>query len=409
MGRWFIERAVPFDILERGRNLGGLWDFDRPDTPLYESAHFISSKTLSAFRDWPMPREYPDYPHHSQIFEYIESYADHHRLRGFIEFGAEVTRVERDGDVWNVRTSDGKTRRYAGVVVANGHNWDPHVPELPGRFDGQLHHAIRYRSPDELRGKRVLVIGGGNSGCDIAADAAVHSRQAFLSVRRGYHFIPKHILGKPADVFAHGGPHLPMWLAQPLFQGLLRLIVGDLTRFGLPKPDHRIFESHPLMNTQVLHHMAHGDLTAKPDVRETRGDRVIFQDGSEEKIDLILLATGYQPSIPFLDESTYRTGDLSELFLNVFHRRQADLFVVGLFENDGAAFPIIDRQCQLIAKWIAARTHAPAKAARFEKWMKGPEPDFTGGVRFLNLRRMSTQVMTHPYTKYLDRALELFR
>lgn len=409
MGRWFIERAIPFDILERSHDLGGLWNFDRPDTPLYESTHFISSKTQSAFRDFPMPSHYPDYPHHSQILAYLRSYADHHRLGGFLEFGQSVDRVDFEDDAWTVHTKAGERRRYAGVVVANGHNWDPHVPVLPGHFDGQMIHSARYRSPDELRGKRVLIVGAGNSGCDLAVDAAIHARRAFLSLRRGYYFIPKHIFGKPADVFAHEGPRLPMWLTQPLFQALLRLLVGDLRRYGLPRPDHRLFESHPLMNTQVLHHLAHGDLQACPDVRELHGDRVAFEDGSEEKVDLIVLATGYHASIPFLDDHVYRTGDRSELFLNVFHRRHRNLFVVGLFENDGAAFPLIDRQCQLIAELIAARSCAPDRAARFERRIQGPEPDFTAGVRFLGVRRMSTYVMTRPYARYLDRVLRWFR
>jgi hypothetical protein len=355
-----------------------------------------------------MPEGFPDYPHHRQVLAYLLDYADHHDLRGHVQLSTQVHRATRDESGWVVTLGEGVQRRYAGLIVATGHNWHPNLPQLPGVFDGQVVHSVRYRHPDELRGRSVLVVGAGNSGCDIAVDAAIHARRAFFSVRRGYHFIPKHILGKPTDVFAHEGPRLPLWLAQPIFERLLKIVAGDPSRFGLPQPDHRLFETHPIMNTQILHHLAHGDVTAKPDVLELRGSKVAFADGSEEAVDLVVLATGYRPVIPFLDDDVYRTGDRTELFLNVFHQRFDDLFVVGLFENDGGAFPLLDRQCELIARVLKARTDDAAALSRFEARRRGRAPDFTGGVRFVKTPRMSTYVMTEPYTRYLDATLRIF-
>ena len=119
----------------------------------------------------------------------------------------------------------------------------------------------------------VLVVGGGNSGCDIAVDVSRTASRAFISLRRGYWFIPKHLFGVPADVFGHRGPELPRWIEQPVFERLLRLLLGDPTRLGLPAPDHRLFETHPVLNTQLLHALGHGELGVKPDVRELRGRR----------------------------------------------------------------------------------------------------------------------------------------
>ena len=114
----------------------------------------------------------------------------------------------------------------------------------------------------------------------LACDAARYAKKAYVSVRRGYHFIPKHIFGKPADVFAHDGPKLPKWLELALFTWLQRIVVGDTTALGMPKPDHRVLESHPLMNDQLLHHLRHGDVTLKPDIEAFAGKSVRFKDGS---------------------------------------------------------------------------------------------------------------------------------
>ncbi len=405
MARHLAASGVPFEVIERASDVGGLWDFSRADTPLYESAHFISSKTMSSFTDVPMPGDFPDYPHHAQVLSYLRDFAERFDLRRQILFDTTVERAwpESDGR-WTLRFHDGRERSYSALVVANGHNWDPRVPEFEGTFDGEIRHSATYRSTDELKGKRVLVVGAGNSGCDIAVDAAIHARRALLSLRRGYWFIPKHILGKPADVFAHEGPHLPMRLAQPLFQGLLKLLVGDVRKFGLPAPDHRIFETHPIMNTQILHYLGHGDLQARGDVQRLDGSTVHFKDGPSEDVDLILLATGYHHSIPFLPESVFRSGDRTALFANVFHRQHENLFVVGLFENDGGAFPILDRQCQLIAGLVQARRSNRDPARRFATRLAEATPDFTAGVRHLPLDRMSTYVMTEPYTKWLEAA-----
>jgi cation diffusion facilitator CzcD-associated flavoprotein CzcO len=306
--------------------VGGIWDIDAPGTPMYESAHFISSKTLSAFRDLPMPESYPDYPSHRQVLAYLRAYADRHGVRERTDFGVrrEAGPAGRDGPGWIVRRVDGREPALRGVILATGLQWTPKRPELPGRFDGEEIHSSDYRSPRQVQGRRALVVGGGNSGCDIAVDVSSAASRTCISLRRGYWFIPKHLFGMPADVFGHKGPQLPGWLEQPVFERMLRLLVGDVRRFGLPAPDHRLFETHPVLNTQILHALGHGDLSVKPDVRELAGDRVAFADGSEEPFDLIIYATGYRRVVPVLAPDIHREGDVSSLFLNLFHRRLPD-------------------------------------------------------------------------------------
>ena len=224
-----------------------------------------------------------------------------------------------EGD-FTVRTlkSGGKEGTYLAeaVVIATGGFQAPNYLGVPGEDLPRVHHY--YHEPYPYYDQNVLVVGGGNSGCDIACDAAQSADRAFISLRRGYHFIPKYVLGKPSDVFAHTGPTLPAWLEQRVFSFLIgRLLVGDLTKYGLPKPDHPILESHPIMNTEILEHLEKGRLEVRPDIEELRGDSVAFTDGTEERIDLILWATGYERRYPFLDAADLDIRDGAiDLFLN---------------------------------------------------------------------------------------------
>ena len=254
-----------------------------------------------------------------------------------------------------------------------------------------------------------MIVGAGNAGCDIACDAAREAERAFLSVRRGYHFIPKYVFGKPADVFAHEGPPLPPRLEQWFFGVVLRLLVGDLTRYGLPRPDHAVLASHPIMNTQVLHHVGHGDLAVKPDVAELAGDRVRFVDGSEERIDLVLLATGYERRFPFLREEDldHREGAL-DLYLNAFHRRLPTLVFLGLFETDGAAYGLFGLQADLVAGYLSDRAAGGTTHARFDGLRASDRPDLRGGRRYLPSARHAYYVKGDTYQRLLTRTRRRF-
>jgi cation diffusion facilitator CzcD-associated flavoprotein CzcO len=409
--RWLTACGVPFEVVERQRDVGGIWDIEAAGSPMYESAHFISSRTLSAFRDLPMPAGYPDYPGHRQVLSYLRAYADRHGARQRTEFATEVVRARPSnsgsgaGRDWEVELATGEVRRYQGVIVATGLQWTPRLPEIPGRFAGQILHSSAFRTSAQALGRRVLVVGGGNSGCDIAVDVSRTASRALLSLRRGYWFVPKHLFGVPADVFGRRGPALPRWIEQPLFERLLRVLLGDPRRLGLPAPDHRLFETHPVLNTQLLHALGHGELSVKPDVRELRERRVLFADGSEEEVDLVILATGYRRVLPVLAADVHREGEVADLFLNLCHRRHPTLFVLGFFETDAGCYPLLDLQAELVARLLQARRERPATLAGFERRSSGPPPDFSGGVRFLGVDRMSNYVRCRPYTRYLEETI----
>jgi cation diffusion facilitator CzcD-associated flavoprotein CzcO len=278
------------------------------------------------------------------------------------------------------------------------------VPELAGRdrFRGEVRHSVTYRSADELRGRRVLVVGAGHSGVDIACDAARSAERAFLSVRRGYRFVPKHIFGIPTDVFITRGGVPPRGVVVPDDpSALVDALVGDLTRYGLPAPDHKLLESHPIMNTQVLHHLAHGDLVAKPDVREVREHSVVFVDGTEEEVDLVLLATGYDYPVPYVDPALFDwTDGRPDLYLNIAHRTLDGLYVLGFVELADAAYQRFDDMAQVVV--MDAHAHRTGEhLAELRRLRRVDHPDLRGGHHYVDSPRHATYVDSATYQQYL--------
>jgi hypothetical protein len=351
-----------------------------------------------------MPAHYSDYPSHRQILAYLRAFARAYGVQAHTRFKTGVTNVDPKPTGWKVSLSTGETVPYGWVVAASGANWHPRMPSFPGKFAGEIRHASSYRSPEEFRGKRVLVIGGGNSGCDIACDAARTARAAFISLRRGYHFIPKHVFGKPFDVFAEQGRHLPLWLSQFLLHRLLRLLNGDLTRFGLKAPDHEVLESHPIINSQIIHHLSHGDLAAKPNVGCFDGSEAVFDDRTRERIDLAICATGYRWRLPYLEDGLVEWKEgRPDLYLRIFSREHPRLFVLGLFETNAAGYKLFDNMADLIARAILAQRDYPAEARRLNALMWTDRPDLGGGIDYVKSERHAGYLEYSALGKSMDR------
>jgi cation diffusion facilitator CzcD-associated flavoprotein CzcO len=394
--------GIPCVAYERHSDVGGIWDTANPGSPIYKSAHFISSKTQSHYIDFEMPADYPDYPSNRQILSYMHNFADAFDLRRDVQFETGVTSTKRVEDGWDVTLINGKTVRHSALVCANGTNWHGVMPEYPGTFTGEMRHSSSYRSSDEFDAKRVLIIGAGNSGCDIACDAARSADTARISLRRGYHFIPKHLFGVPSDKFAAEGPKMPMWLEQSVFGLLLNVLNGDLTRLGLQKPDHKIFETHPIMNTQLLHHLAHGDIAARPDIERFDGKMVYFKDGSSEEFDLIIAATGYRWDIPYLArEAISWRQNRPDMFLNLFSRSDPTLYTFGFMETNGGAYKMFDEMADFVARAIATRVEGGVQAQALDALVASEQPNLSGGIKFAASARHATYVDSATYRGHL--------
>jgi dimethylaniline monooxygenase (N-oxide forming) len=362
------ERGFELDCFEASDRVGGLWVYKNSNgmSAAYRSLHINTSRARMEYADFPMPATYPDFPHHTQIAEYFDAYVDHFGFRDRITFDTRVTRAERLADGrWEVSTDRGDTRSYDALVVANGHHWDARWPEpaFPGheRFAGVQMHSHDYAGddPDLFRDKSVVVLGMGNSAMDIAVEASFVARDVYLAARRGAWVIPKYILGRPMDSM-QASARIPFAIRRRAQEALLRLVVGDMERYGLPKPDHRFLEAHPTVSDDVLSRLAHGEIAPKPNIAELTERTVRFADGSEVDADVVVYCTGYRVTFPFLDPALISAPDNDlPLFRRVFHPDVGGIYFIGLLQPIGAIMPLAELQSQWICDHLAGRYQLP--------------------------------------------------
>jgi thioredoxin reductase len=406
-----LQCGIDADCFEREADLGGNWNYHGSNSRVYRSTHLISTKPFTQFPDFPMPDDYPDYPSHWQVHEYFKRYAEHFGLTEHITFEADVVSVEPKDDRWLVTVKRGRSTKaseYAGVVIANGHNWSAKMPTYPGQesFQGKIMHSAQYKGPDVLDGKRVLVVGAGNTGCDVAVESAQHAQATWHSTRRGYYYNPKYAFGRPSDQTADLllALRLPLSVRRVLFGTTLRLTVGDITRYGLRKPDHKFFETHPIVNQQLVYYVGHGDIRPKPDIDHFTSDAVVFTDGTSAEVDVVVFCTGYLAVFPFLpDETLPQVNDHTHLARHIFSPTTPTLAVSGLIQPDSGQWTIAHWQGMLIAKYAALRARNPKAADRFFAHVCATAGTrYTGGVSYKDSSRHYYEVAHQEYLKALE-------
>ena len=410
MAKNFRQYGISFDCLERENSIGGNWCFGKPGSSVYRSTRLISSKRETEYSDFPMPEHYPDHPDHEMVWQYLRNYAEHFDLYPTIEFNTAVTSIEpAPGSGWNVTIGSGERRRYRGVVIANGHNWGPRWPTLPGHFAGTLLHSSEYKVPEVLVGRRVLVVGGGNSGFDIASESARHASATFHSLRRQYQVLPRFFRGRPIDTCGRWMLEwrLPMWFRRLSAARACRKVWAARSRPVLPGPSHKLFETHPVINSSWPNRVACGDIAIKPNVRELRGNSVFFEDGSQEAVDVIICATGFRISFPFLPTEyvNWHRGR-PDLFLNVFHPDRDDLFVAGLIQPDSGQFGLVDLQSRLIAQYIAGLQADCTGARDIQEYKRKNRSQTAGAIRYVPSPRHVLEVEHYGYRRQLQRWID---
>ncbi len=406
-----FEAKVPFDCFEKSDRVGGNWVFGNKNgiSSAYEGLYINTSRERMAFSDFPMPKSYPDFPHHSQIARYFEDYVDRFGFRQTIRFETSVEQVTKGpSGEWRVTVRDAsgrlEERTYDAVLVANGHHWDPMFPNppFPGTFDGRILHAHHYKSKEELHAKRVVVVGMGNSAMDIAVESSEVAARTFLSGRRGVHVIPKYAFGRPLDQFFTSA-RLPWPIRQRLGEALFRLAVGDMERYGLPKPDHRIGEAHPTISGRILDRLTHGAITPKPNIAELMGDRVRFTDDSVEEADVLVYCTGYKVTFPFFERTFVSAEDNDlPLFMRVFHPEHERLMFVGLLQPLGAIMPLAEAQGRWIARYLAGSYEPPSRSEMRAHMEEERRRMF---ARYVKSKRHTMQVDFDDYLLDLEREM----
>ncbi len=357
-----VFRDAGHDVVahERGDRAGGHWHTD------YEALHLITPRDVSCFDGVPMPSSYPLFPSREQVIAYLDAFAADHGLLDHVRFGTEVTAVTSPDDGvsgWDV-TTDGGTERFDAVVVANGHHWDPKLPAVAEGFTGRSLHSSQYRSVADVEGRRVLVVGAGNSGCDLAVDAANARLDVSIAMRHGQVFQPKTFFGRGRNQLPFLAK-LPPWAAERVQRALVRVSVGTHADYpGLQPPVTRnLNEQLPVVNDLLLYWLQHGRITARTGVVGTRGRAVAFADGTSAEFDTVLWATGFRVSLPFLapDQLTWSGGAPLRVGGMVVPVGTSRLYTVGLASPRGAQFPVFSAQSALAVRLLGleGRTERP--------------------------------------------------
>ena len=411
----FYQAGILFDCFEKGSGVGGNWRYgnDNGMSSAYRSLHINTNRNVMAYSDYPMPTNYPMFPHHSQIVRYFDSYVDHFGFRDTIQFNTAVEGVSRTATgAYQVTTNTGLTRAYKHLVVANGHHWNPRYPDpaFPGTFTGETLHSHDYKLPEQIRDKKVLIVGIGNSAVDIACEAArQYADTVTISTRSGAYIVPNWLMSIPFDSLVNPVvSRLPMPVQRGLLSLLLRVARGRQADYGVPTPKRPLLREHPTVSQDLLNLAGRGLINVKPNISRFDGQNVSFDDGTHDRFDIIIYATGYKVTFPFFKAGFFnveQTNDL-QLYRRVVHPDFAGLYFLGLVQPLGAIMPLAETQSSWLAKLIGGGCRLPDRHSMVrsieEEAMKNKR-------RYSGSARHTLQVDFHPYKQSIEREMRKMR
>ncbi|MEW2519205.1 flavin-containing monooxygenase [Actinacidiphila alni] len=361
-------RGIAFDAFERRSELGGLWRYPAQggQSCAYPALFANTSKTVMSFPSHPMPDDYPDYPHHSQVAAYFDEYVDHYGLREHIRFDTEITRVEQvAGGGWSVTFADGTSHLYRAVMVASGgrHGLPVHG-SYEGKFTGTELHSFDYDGPADFAGKKVVIIGLGATSADIATEVSRVAEATYLSVRTGHYVVPKILEGGPIDKLSPMMKKLSVEQRRPLVSLMIKLVHGHMSAYGLPDPPYKVGQGPLVASSELLPAIAHGRITAKPVIESVDGRTVRFADGKGEvEADAIIHCTGYKISYPFLDDTLVGDGiDAPPLYHQVVPPETEGLYFIGLLHSMMSLMPLAEHQAEWVGDLLTETVALPSRA-----------------------------------------------
>jgi len=383
-----LDQGIDVTAYDFNSDVGGNWIYSENEShsSVFDTTHIISSKTLSQYEDFTFDdfeAGVPDYPSHDHLRRYFQAYAAKFNLYPNIEFNTLVKDCKLNSKgLWEVLVEhEGlqKKSKFTRLIVCNGHHWKPRLPNYPGNFDGEFLHSHQYKKAAPFANKKVLVIGGGNSACDVAVETSRVSEKTVISWRRGYRIIPKFIFGKPSDVTASKFSFLPQRLRFFISATIIKLFIGSNKLYGLPKSTQKFGATHPTINDELLYKIRHGKVFFKGDIARYEGKDVVFKDGTKEAFDTIVACTGFILSHPFFDKEfiDYSEGDVP-LYLKMFHEKYDTLYFVGMFQPLGCIWPGAELQSKLLAREIKGLWKRPR-----------------------NIKELCNREVTHPHIKQI--------
>ena len=370
--------GLPFDLVDRAKHVGGIWNLDRADTPVWPSLEMVSSRTFTQYEEMLQPVSYPDFLSPEQMAKYLRAYAARHQLTEHFRPGVEVrsARPFEDG-VWQVELSTGEIMIYRAVISAHGISERPHRPAWAADVPKTLPvmHAKEWEGADGLEGRRVLVVGSGQSAADIAVDAARRALEVRWSMRTGHWVVPRRIGSTPGDVAASREPAVLGALNEKIAEAVVSRAAGDPVAAGLPEPEAGLLEDSVIISDDVLDRVREGRISPIGEVTGVVEGQLRYADGAEFVPDLVVLATGYRSGADHLPEDVVPrtpTGEL-DLFLGAFPRGRDDLVILGQQRVSGGVLPVLVQQADIAALMLRAVTDGSAAADQFRRARGGSE------------------------------------
>ena len=360
----FADLGFEVTAFERCGGVGGNWRFNDPSghSSVFETTHITSSKHTSFYEDFPLPESASDYPSHKELLDYFNGYADHFDIKKLIKFGTEVVSCnQRENSSWevewkNITSNEVTIEIFDALVVCNGHHHKPRYTEYPGEFSGELIHSHDFKSSKPFKDKRVLVIGGGNSACDVAVETARVSASTSISWRRGYYLIPKFMYGLPVDLYALKNRWMPTFLRESYTKMMLEIFQGKNEDIGLQKPAQNLFGTHPTVNSELYYAVRHGKVVPQVEIEKYEGNTVHFKDGKKGEYDVIIACTGFKIKHDFFKKSfiNYEEGKIP-LLHKMIPADIKNLYFIGLFQPLGCIWPGAELQSKLAAKHLSGQ------------------------------------------------------
>lgn len=402
-------------VFEMGSQVGGMWCYgnDNGLSSAYRTLHINTSKDVTQFHDLPFDADVQAFPDHADMHRYLVQYAEHFGVLPHIRFNTPVTEIlprftpGKEAPAWEVRTGDGEGEMFDTVIAATGHLHVPrHVPMFRDHFSGDYVHAHDYREPDPFVGKRICIVGVGNSACDISGDVCVTARRCVLVARSGVLILPKLLFGRPFTSFSSKLQKrwIPAWLRRRILAFVTWLVHGDMRRLGFRQPDKRV---HTTSNGTVVTDIAYRRIEVKQGIEHIDGQTIRFEDGSEETFDVLIAATGYLTDLPYLADRIVPVGDNEmDLYQRMVPPDWPGLYLLGFFNTDTALNFIFDRQARWVAEVESGRATLPDEAtmrasiAARREWVKS---------HYRDTPRHNLEEESVPYLQALNRSLRQMR
>lgn len=369
--KYLLEVGFEVTVYEIGSQIGGMWCYrnDNGCSSAYRTLHINTSRGVTRFSDLDFDAVTQDFPDHVDMHRYLVAYAEHFGVRPHIRFNSRVVRVrpafdpEREPPRWELELTDGSVDIFDAVIVASGHLSKPlHAPELQA-FGGEYLHAHDYKEPEPYIGKRICVVGIGNSACDIASDVCVTSPRCVLIARSGVLILPKLMFGRAfTDITARiQRPWIPRRLRRRITRFLTWLAHGDLTKLGFKRPTEL---THVTSNATVVTDIAYRRIAVKQGISAVEGRTIRFVDGTAEEFDVLIAATGYRIDLDFIPPEVLHVEDNRlELYMRIVPPRWPGLYFMGFFNTDTALNMVFEHQARWLRELLLDNAQLPSAEA----------------------------------------------